>query len=226
MGQSNGGEDFKLMAADRCPRCLGPVDVVSPSWLKIEFDLKQMTFDWIEEDHDSDMCLGCALESLDDDEKAKWSGIAVMLQSARDEIYLRPDITLYHHRVQNPIVHRRAGSTFQSDIFFIQFQGRPGKGWRVPMYVFVPDSSSEPFGMIIARQVLSLDGVVPKVVVTWDLKNFFNRKSRFEIIDWEEASQRDLRRLMEGGVHFAKQLSKGRPRGSTRLTQDECLNLY
>lgn len=217
---------FELLAAERCPRCDRPLDVISPNWLSIQVNWKTMRFLWSEEDHLEDMCLDCTLALLTEEQRRDYSETAELLLAAREELYLRSDITLVHQRTQTPVLNRKVQSTFQLDIFFLQFKGHPRPDWHVPTHVLVPDDSSEAFGMMIARQVLSLAGVVPKVVVTWDLQNFLAEKSRFEVIDWEDASPRDLQRLMEGGKYFAKPLPTGRPRGSTWFTKEECLQLY
>ncbi len=219
--------DLSLWPALVCPRCGSLLDVVSPPWLRVEWNLqKGRLLSWGVAPHPPDLCLDCTIASLTQEQRAAWQPVADKLLSAREQVYRRPDVTLYHVRFIDPPVHRKVGKPFQLDMFYLPFEGSWDDTWRVPILWIVPDTGQDPFGLLMARHVLSLEGVAAEVVVTWNMKNFYDDRTKFELVNWEDCSQRDLRRLMDGGVTFAKQLPRGRPRGTTLLSLEECVERY
>ncbi len=110
-------EPFPL--SEPCARCGKAIEVCSPDWYRLDFDLANRRVHWQYDPDESALCIACAVAAAEAVTRPRVeSKLAALLE--RKRLAGVPDtVTMFHHRSQSNHIHAPTHGRFTFDWYFV-----------------------------------------------------------------------------------------------------------
>lgn len=216
---------------ETCRNCGKPIEVISPTWYTMEWDLrdrKNPRFTYCYEPDETALCVACCLDSKLPDERREWEHHLNRLLRRKKYARVPTGATLFHHRHQNTHIFERTDAVHHTDFYFLISRHAARPDWSVPTWTFTPDDGTSPTVHIWVGVDVTLEGIDASLQVTWNVEDLVLGQSTMQVADWGRSTHEDLKRLMEGArfLYEGAGLWRGRPPKRTTLTKEEFLEQY
>lgn len=214
-----------FLVPEWCRQCGQTIEVCSPTWYGLDFDLGQKRVDMRYEPDDTARCIQCALAAADATARPRVeSHLAALIE--RKRLAGIPDsVTMFHHRGHGSQKHKATNGLFSFDWYFIHVSGPVPGEWTVPRSRITYDVDSEPIMLVFLGWDIQLEGVPAVLRYQWDGTDL-RREGRLTVDGWSKVSHPDFMRLMHASRIFHEQARRGRPPGTTDHSYDDYVQAF
>jgi hypothetical protein len=203
-----------MLIPEYCVKCRRAIEVISPTWYRIDWDYTNLRASWHHQPDDTALCVACCLDAASDTERPEWIAKLGELQARKAATGLPGNVTMFHHRSHNTHVYGRVHGVFQFDHYFVHYRGALPGDCALPT-AHLAQAGRAPFLTLLHVAFdVSLEGVPALARFTWDV-NDVRREGTLQVEGWSQTTHPDTMRLMEGARIFYEQATIGRPRGAT-----------
>lgn len=202
-----------------CVMCSKAIEVVTPTWYRLEWDLANLGVRWSYHPDHTALCVACSLASALESERPALETHLAWLMERKMATGLRDDVTMFHHRDNNEHVYGRVRGVFHQDLYFIHMRGALPDDCVLPRVTITADGML-PLTLLYVGWDFVLEGVPAIARFTWDITDV-RKEGELRIDGWSQATHPGLMRLMEGARALMRASAVGRPRGTTDLDYDD-----
>jgi hypothetical protein len=208
-----------------CARCGLAIEVCSPVWYRLDFDLANRRVQWYYDPDDSALCIACALVAARPATRPRLESKLAALVERKRLAGVPETVTMFHHRTQSNHIHGPTHGRFNFDWYFVHLRGELPNDWSTPRLSVTQDNGAPPLVLLFLGWDISLNGVPAVARYTWDATDV-RREGRLHIDGWSLTRHADLMRLLEAGAIFYERATLGRPRGSTVHIYDDYVRMF
>lgn len=198
-----------------CARCQRPIEVTSPTWCRLTWDITDDRGGLYYEPDERALCTQCQLEVVEESQREGWRELLAQLANRKEYSGIPFGVTMFHQRTVNSHVAVSVDGVFQFDLFFVLYCGQVSNDWVLPILPVQLNEGDMTMTLLFTGLDIYLEGVPAIARFSWDI-SMPTAEGALRIDRWRRTPHSQFMRLMEGVSALMSQMPTGRPRGTGR----------